>query len=490
MARLADLPTDAPDLADAFDMAAWRSVHAAILDRAVDVADTRSIALLHAAWNTNFYVDLDRFIGDPSPALDRLLEALREVVALTDADLIAAAVTERGLLGSGPLASQVAASLDLGVVFVSDPGRRNVRLAGAVDRTEGARVVIVGDVMTTGTSACTARDALVAAGATVVGVVTVFDRMEGGADKLAEAGLDGVALLSRRSLREYCDDVTRSGEAPAAHHAKATALLARTRRIAVATRRIGSRAPSPTRLAVAPRLAPPPEAFDDSYRFLPEWRGQQLAAVGDAARAAARAGCSFLVLPELSVPLDEEPLLDVVRATGVTLVGGGEYDGFRRNTAVVATSSELCRQAKLVMSPYDLKGMRQGDAITVFEGTELGRFAVLVCADQMDDEVVDAIAGRVDVVIVVARNPAVTTAASISVADAYRRYAFVLFVNDRSLGPSYLASPRKGAAEIIQLDDVDLPVVEIDVPSLRAGGVAGYRRRVAYDRRRWDDAPP
>ena len=64
----------------------------------------------------------------------------------------------------------------------------------------GARVVILEDVTTTGGSALQAVDAVRAAGAEVVCVLTVVDRLEGAAEAFAAAGLRFEALLTREEF--------------------------------------------------------------------------------------------------------------------------------------------------------------------------------------------------------------------------------------------------------------------------------------------------
>ena len=58
----------------------------------------------------------------------------------------------------------------------------------------GDRVVVVEDVITTGGSALRAVEAIRAAGGTVVGVLAVVDREEGGREAIEGAGLPVVAL--------------------------------------------------------------------------------------------------------------------------------------------------------------------------------------------------------------------------------------------------------------------------------------------------------
>lgn len=64
----------------------------------------------------------------------------------------------------------------------------------------GARVAILEDVTTTGGSALQAVDAVRAAGAEVVCVLTVVDRLEGAAEAFAAAGLRFEALLTSRDF--------------------------------------------------------------------------------------------------------------------------------------------------------------------------------------------------------------------------------------------------------------------------------------------------
>jgi len=66
---------------------------------------------------------------------------------------------------------------------------------------KGDRVVVVEDVVTSGTSAVKAIDAIRAAGGEVVGVMALVDRHEGGAEMLRAAGFDLVSLVQGEELR-------------------------------------------------------------------------------------------------------------------------------------------------------------------------------------------------------------------------------------------------------------------------------------------------
>ena len=61
--------------------------------------------------------------------------------------------------------------------------------------TEGARVAVVDDTCTTGTSLLRAIDAVEAAGCEVVKVMCILDRHEGGSDEVRRRGYDFLSLL-------------------------------------------------------------------------------------------------------------------------------------------------------------------------------------------------------------------------------------------------------------------------------------------------------
>jgi orotate phosphoribosyltransferase len=65
----------------------------------------------------------------------------------------------------------------------------------------GDRVVVVEDVVTSGSSALRAIEAVRDAGGEVVGVVALVDRHEGGTEKLKAAGFSLVALVDGEELR-------------------------------------------------------------------------------------------------------------------------------------------------------------------------------------------------------------------------------------------------------------------------------------------------
>lgn len=85
--------------------------------------------------------------------------------------------------------------------------RKKAKEHGTGQRIEGglpadARVVLVEDTVTSGGSALAAMDAVTEHGATVVAVLTVVDREEGGRERIEERGVPLLALFGGSELQE------------------------------------------------------------------------------------------------------------------------------------------------------------------------------------------------------------------------------------------------------------------------------------------------
>jgi orotate phosphoribosyltransferase len=131
-----------------------------------------------------------------------ILDQLEDV----EADLIG------GLeMGAVPIASGVAAvsytqGRKLPAFFVRKQAKEHgtqalVEGLAKGDSMAGKKVVVVEDVTTTGGSALKAADALRAAGAEIVSVITVVDRLDGAAETFAAAGLKFEPLLTLADFR-------------------------------------------------------------------------------------------------------------------------------------------------------------------------------------------------------------------------------------------------------------------------------------------------
>lgn len=111
-------------------------------------------------------------------------------------------------LGADPVAyalahaaAAAARPLDGFTVRKEAKGHGTGRLIEGAD-VQGRTVVVVEDVITTGDSALRAVAAVTAAGATVLGVLAVVDREEGGRARIEAAGLRVVVLATAGELLE------------------------------------------------------------------------------------------------------------------------------------------------------------------------------------------------------------------------------------------------------------------------------------------------
>lgn len=111
-------------------------------------------------------------------------------------------------LGGCPLASAVSlTSFVKGRPLAALYVRKEAKDHGSKKLVEGDRaitkeipVVMLEDVITTGGSTLKAVDKLRSVGASVVGVVALVDRLEGGAEAIRAAGLPVVAICTRRDF--------------------------------------------------------------------------------------------------------------------------------------------------------------------------------------------------------------------------------------------------------------------------------------------------
>jgi orotate phosphoribosyltransferase len=124
----------------------------------------------------------------------------------TDVDLIG------GLeMGAVPIASSVAAvafteGRKLSAFFVRKQAKEHgtqslVEGLAKGESMAGKKVVVVEDVTTTGGSALKAAEALKAAGAEIVRVITIVDRLDGASETFAAAGLPFEPLLTLSDVR-------------------------------------------------------------------------------------------------------------------------------------------------------------------------------------------------------------------------------------------------------------------------------------------------
>lgn len=109
-------------------------------------------------------------------------------------------------LGADPVSYAIAYASQLaGTPLRAFTVRKEAKSHGTGKVIEGAfesgdRVVVVEDVITTGGSALRAVEAVRAAGATVLGVLAVVDREEGGRETIEGQGLEVAALVTAAEI--------------------------------------------------------------------------------------------------------------------------------------------------------------------------------------------------------------------------------------------------------------------------------------------------
>jgi orotate phosphoribosyltransferase len=154
------------------------------------IAELRSHALilgevtLTSGRTAQYYVDAKRAILRPAGFV-----ALAELVAGYAARWQATAVGGLTMGADAPACAALAGGADVKAFFV----RKDAKAHGLQRRIEGPplepgeRCLIVEDVVTTGGSTIQAIEAVQAAGHVVAGVVTVLDRLAGGAEAVIQA---------------------------------------------------------------------------------------------------------------------------------------------------------------------------------------------------------------------------------------------------------------------------------------------------------------
>lgn len=184
-APAAPAPASAPEPAASADGLAAALAEAAVL---------RGRFQLRSGGTSDYYIDKYQF-GTRPALLRRVAEAL--AAELPEGTQYVAGTA----LGAVPLAVAVSLARDLPAVLVRPEGRDHgpVRVIEGT-LPPGARVVLLEDVVTTGSAALAALGALLAAGATVTRVIAVVDREEGGSERFEAVGVPYRALLRSRDL--------------------------------------------------------------------------------------------------------------------------------------------------------------------------------------------------------------------------------------------------------------------------------------------------
>jgi orotate phosphoribosyltransferase len=165
--------------------------------RAAEAVQFGEFELSHGG-TSEYYVDKYLFETDPD---------CLELVAEAFADRLSADDKLGGVaLGGVPLAA--ATSVAAGVPYViARKQRKDYGTANLIEGrlAEGEEIVVVEDIVTTGTSLVDAVEALRDAGATVERALVVVDREEGGRENIEDAGVELEALVTASELLADAD---------------------------------------------------------------------------------------------------------------------------------------------------------------------------------------------------------------------------------------------------------------------------------------------
>jgi orotate phosphoribosyltransferase len=160
-----------------------------------DTSVLRGEFTLRSGRKSSYYIDKYRFATRPD-VLREVGRLMAEHATELNVDRIAGAE-----LGGVPLATAAALASEKPFVLI----RNQKKDYGTAKQMEGElkdgeRVLLVEDVLTTGGQVLEAARTLSEAGAKVVRIVGVIDRMEGARENIEQAGYEMAALVTTRDL--------------------------------------------------------------------------------------------------------------------------------------------------------------------------------------------------------------------------------------------------------------------------------------------------
>jgi len=156
--------------------------------------------VLASGAHSNYYIDV-KFISLTSEGLAYFARVLLDRIKNLNADLIGGMT-----LGADPIIGAVTAFSHImdrpidGIIVrkeAKDHGRGK-QIEGPM--REGAKVIIVEDVVTTGGSSIKAINAVEKAGGTVIKVITLVDRLAGGRENFESRGYDFDPIFTIKDL--------------------------------------------------------------------------------------------------------------------------------------------------------------------------------------------------------------------------------------------------------------------------------------------------
>jgi orotate phosphoribosyltransferase len=164
----------------------------------VAAAVLRGDFTLRSGQKSTWYLDKYRLTTDPQ-LLTRIVDGLATLLPADNEGIDRIAGTA---LGAVPLATALSLWSGLPSVFVRVDAAKDHGTAKAIEGvlSQGDRVLLVEDVVTTGGASLTAVDLLQSAGAHVVQVVAVVDREQGGREQFAGRQVPFASLFTATQL--------------------------------------------------------------------------------------------------------------------------------------------------------------------------------------------------------------------------------------------------------------------------------------------------
>ncbi len=165
-----------------------------------DKAVIRGDFVLTSGARSNYYID-GKFISLTSEGLAYFSRVVLDMIENTEVDLIGGMT-----LGADPIIGAVVAMSHLigrpldGIIIRKEAKEhgRTKQIEGPMK--DGARVVIIEDVVTTGGSSIRAIEAVEKAGGKVVKVITLVDRLAGGRESFESKGYDFEPIFTIKDL--------------------------------------------------------------------------------------------------------------------------------------------------------------------------------------------------------------------------------------------------------------------------------------------------
>jgi predicted amidohydrolase len=201
-----------------------------------------------------------------------------------------------------------------------------------------------------------------------------------------------------------------------------------------------------------------------------------------------------LIFPELSMPYKIlSDIQKVARQNNIWIIGGMEYDHSGRNIChIISSNGLIMEQPKLTRSPYDGSQMIPGHQQWIFRKTGIGDFAVVICIDILQSEMISELKNQIDILFIISYNAATNLFIGKAQVLAIELHCFVVLANVANFGKSVVFSPTKGkrktllktlsAAEVIG-------TARLDIPGLRESDPTLYYKRLIGTQKMWPKNP-